>query len=305
MGRFWSPIKRIGSSFIGSVSMKTIGQRWSVFFQVIIDPWVIALTGLGIFLGFILNSQDDPEVVTALLVIISLMAGVGGAITTSHWKKITEGGTIEARGQVAVRGLKLLLVNIVGLDRRVQVYLERQKSEKKRNSVVENYLEDVIGRCTILQEEALSAVENWTDIVPVANIRTQIGIITDLTELVRSKETEISDLKSESKEAEGKDKKTIDSLNNQIQEREKELTNTRRQLAAAENSGLSGFTINTGVIPPYTINTVGVPSFTIDSPILGMAGSPAGGLILSSTCSSCGEMIDIGIGPCPKCGGAR
>ncbi len=127
--------------------MKSLKQRWTVFISLVIDPWVILLVGFAIFLVWVLESQVAPGgpetptgppavLVPTLSMIIALVAGVIGSIITTNLNRITEGRVIEARGQTAVRGLKLLLGGIAELDRRVHVYLRREDKDKLSAEVV-------------------------------------------------------------------------------------------------------------------------------------------------------------------------
>ena len=101
--------------------MKSLKQRWSVFFNLVADPWVVLLVVVALFLGWVLASQVGPTsgsppgaatpagppavLVPTLSLIIALVVGVIGSIITNNWNRITEGTVIAARGQTAVRGL--------------------------------------------------------------------------------------------------------------------------------------------------------------------------------------------------------
>ena len=56
-------------------------------------------------------------------------------------------------------------------------------------------MREIIDRCTNLQEETVNSVENWTDIIPEAEVKTEIGEISKLQAEMVEKEAEITALK--------------------------------------------------------------------------------------------------------------
>lgn len=166
--------------------MRPLKERWASFLTIIFDPLVLTFLVLTLLLGIFLKSQKEPVVIAALTIIITLISGILGAILKGKWSEITEEKVIVARGKTAVRSLKLLLSNILSLEKRVCEYLFRSQDEQAKMGqspeVIKTYLEEIIGRCRIQGEEAISSIENWTDIVPEADIRTQIGVISNLRE---------------------------------------------------------------------------------------------------------------------------
>ena len=78
-----------------------------------------------------------------------------------------------------------------------------------------NY-EESIAICSLLQEETVSSIENSTDIVPEADIKTQIGVISDLKTSIDDKEGELTHLKATLAEAQGKSEQERKALRDQL-----------------------------------------------------------------------------------------
>lgn len=270
--------------------------RWSAFLDITFDPWVLLLFTAGMVLSVVLVRQENPEAVAALTLMLSLISGVLGGLLTARWTNITDERTIVARGKVAVRSLKLLLSNLAALDRRACTYLERCKQPDPdaplNREVVVTYLEEVIGRCEVLEEEALSSIENWTDIIPEADIRTQIGVISQLKEEVGQRAADLQNLSTQLAEVQGRSEEKERELRKEMAGKEKELSRLRKDLQERQYSFGSVVDVGSG----YGIGT-------------GSLGSVSGGALnlshLTSSCNKCGYSTQgLVIGGCPKCGHA-
>jgi len=276
--------------------MAELRDRWSVFLGIVAGPWVIALVVVDGFLGWVLTLQTDPIVVSALTLVITLFAGMVGANIMNRWSGLTGESAIKARGQTAVRGLTLLVRSIAALDRRVCEYLGRHNTGELESEVVKTYLEEIIGRCRQLQEEALSAVENWTDI-PGADVKSQIGVITELADRVDVVQGEKTNLEVKLKETQGKSDKSeedVKALEAQVQEKDAELAKVQRQLAVEGSSGIGA------AISGYSLH----PSLFVS----GGSGAELDNFELLGTphkkfCSDCKKEFATWSRTCPDCGG--
>jgi DNA repair exonuclease SbcCD ATPase subunit len=114
--------------------------------------------------------------------------------------------------------------------------VEENKKKSQALETVTTYLEEVIGRCVLLEEGILSSIESWTDIIPEADVKTQIGVISELTSKVETLEQELST----SLETKGKSEEEIEKLKADRSQKEKELSELRREL--------SGRTMLTGTV---------------------------------------------------------
>lgn len=272
-------------------------SRWRAFLDIVIDPWTITLIVVSAFLVKVIVEQTDRFVVAILTVILSVVSGVLGGLLTNRWTQITGERVTVARGKVAVRSLKLLLGNIAALERRVRTYLERYQDGKRRESlndeVVTTYLEEIIGRTGVLEEETLSSIENWMDILPEADVRTQIGVISKLREELSERARDLEGLNVKLKEVAGKSEEKEETLKKQIYDKEQEITRLRKELS--EKKSVVGPIFPTGVGSVFV--SPGPGSLTLGSPLYEQ---PA------RKCQICGETIEGGTslftGSCPKCG---
>lgn len=214
--------------------MVSLKERWKAFIKIVLDPVVFVLFPITAFLTWVLVGQTDRLIVVSLTLIISLLSGVLGGVLATKWEALTEKQVVETRGRSAVRSLKLLLGNIVALERRVNGYLKRQTDESQRENqtpeVIKTYLEEVIARCLVLEDEVISSIENWTDIVPGADIKTQIGLIGELTSQIQQLMSNIQDLTSELEVTKGESREEAKRLRAEIEKKEDQLRETKREL---------------------------------------------------------------------------
>lgn len=84
------------------------GKDGAHFRQIVLDPWAVCLLLLHLFLGNRAVVQTDPQITAILTILLSLVTGVLGAVYVRRWSRLTEQQLITARGQTAVRSLKLL-----------------------------------------------------------------------------------------------------------------------------------------------------------------------------------------------------
>lgn len=216
-------------------------ERWRAFRTAVLDPWAVLLAALTVGLALAVVQLENPPAVWALTVMLSVVAGIFGGLVTSRWNVIAEEGPAVTRGKVAVRSLKLLLANIDSLEQRVSTYLERwrdaERKERLSDEVVETYLEEVIRSCGALVEGALSSIENWTDIIPEADIRTQIGVISSLKEERAELTQHLDRLMHEFEEVKGRSEEEARELRAEISDRTEELRDLNRQLRAQVPGG--------------------------------------------------------------------
>jgi hypothetical protein len=287
--------------------LKPFFTKWGVFLSITLDPMILALIILVVFLSELSVRQTeprDPVVSTALTFMLSMISSVAGAIWYDKWNTLTNGKVLTARGKMAVRGLKLLIRHLNALQQRARKYLDRYNSDKFRNQlaeeVIRTYLEEIIHNSIVLQEECLSSIENWTDIVPEEDIYTKIGTISDLNQLVEAKEIEISSLKEVQVQSDDQKKQ----LKERIAQREFEL-NVLRQGMVQISEGLTSATSPLGASPsslPPSYARLTVASLITATTALGTSD-----IYAPQKCRACGA--DLTISPligdstvCPRCG---
>jgi hypothetical protein len=225
--------------------MVPLGDRWRAFRDIVLDPWAVFLLIATIGLGGALVTQTDTLVVAVFTCIVSLTSGILGGVIAKKWSDLTEEKVIVARGKSAVRSLKLLLGNIGTLDRRVRVYLKRHAKNQgngQNHEVIKTYLEEVVDKIVVLEDEVVNAIEDWTDLVPGADVKTQIGLIRELWFEIERKEGEKQALEDELKVAREESQEEAEQLRKEIREKEKELTEARQELQQRS------ITLGTGIL---------------------------------------------------------
>lgn len=224
--------------------------QWKSFLQVLLDPWVLLLAAVAFYSGKASLGATPSSAAGALALVSSIASGLLGGRIAQRWGALTEEQVIAARGKAAVRGLKLHLGSVADLEKRSRVFLARCSG--KSNMPDASFpcgmaLEDVVGRCRLLEEQVLSSIENWTDIVPEANIKTQIGEITRLAQENDEQVEEVGRLQAALSDSKNQSVSTQQTLQAEIERKEKLLKETRRKLA--ESSSLLGpFTGSSGYV---------------------------------------------------------
>jgi hypothetical protein len=191
-------------------------------------------------------NQSNPSTssTTLFTILITLTSAVIGARVSKQWIDVTEGGILVARGKSAVRSLKLLLSTILSLDKRIDRYLAHDGI--KQSEVARLSLEEVKERCHILAEESVSSIENWTDIIPEADVKTHIGIISDLKFEFENTAKDLVSLKTELSQTKNKSEEELEKLNNAVLEKDRELSKVQRELRKkAAAFGVSGAAFDT------------------------------------------------------------
>jgi len=265
--------------------VKTLKQRWILFLDIVLDPWVLFL--LVSVIGLVILSAAIPYTIEAeltksvLTIIISVVSSLLGGIFAQKWNESTEEQVLVARGKSAIRSLKLMILNIEQIEKRVRVYLKRLSKVELNQELFKSQFEEIIEKCKILQEEGLNSIENWTDIIPEANIKTQIGIVSGLKEKANDLEGQLINYKNKIEE----DKKISDQekklLTAKISQKEKELENTKSELYNEK------FRLNES-FPSISLLNSTISSDTLVSLHL-------------NTCTSCGKQFQTYLSHQDKC----
>jgi hypothetical protein len=283
----------------------TLGQKWNDFFFVLFDPWIVFL--LLLVIGLIISTIfiTEPIVQTIITTLISVVSGLLGGIISYKWSQITEVKVLIARGKTAIRGLKLILLNIANIENRTKHYICSIDLENKEYKLIKNNFEEVIEKCNILEEEIISSIENWTDIIPeVHNLKTQIGILTEMKSKESNLELEIQKLNKELESVKEEDSDAIKALKTDLDAKVTELTLTKKKLVLKEaemDKGIfSGFTGATYYGPGIGVQGIGASG--IGTQYLGIPS-------LEKICKTCGKtFLDIyteSSTECPKCRNAK
>jgi len=253
-----------------------------------------------------IQSANTPTVTNAILtLIISLFSGLVGGILAKRWDDINETGKLITKGRSAVRGLRYLSNTIATLDRRISVHIHRCSETAEKDVLTEANFQELDILCNLIQEGAISAIEEWRDIVPeVGGLFTEIGVIGELRNQKGALEVEISEMKTRLSATEEESAEGRANLEAKLANKEKELREVRSELKQRQ------FTLSSNnlleIAPSYTALTLGTGSGKTLSAVGALPPSTIGTLLFSKTCVHCSHKfsysnVDIS-SACPNCG---
>lgn len=224
--------------------LSPLQKKRRLFGQIAFDPWVIILILVIIAFLILLFFEQNTMVVRMLTIFISIAAAILTSYASHLWSSLNEKKLTIARGKVAVRSLRHLFGNILSADRRACQFLQRFCDDPKRkivtNEVIKMYLEEIINRYEILEEETKGSIENWEDILPGESIKAQIIEITKLRKEVGQQKFEIATLEKNLAEKEGKSEKEKKQLKIKLMQKEGELSDLQIQLQTSDLPFSSG-----------------------------------------------------------------
>jgi len=275
-------------------------EEWRVASEAVVSPATLVVLISTVILGWVAINQRDGLLAAIFTLGTSVAAGILGAVIWDRWIRLTGRSVLVDKGKSAIRSLKLLWRNLNACQGRVTTYLDRRKTGVT-GDVVNTWLEEEIQRLATLQEEALDAISNWTDIIPEADVTAQLAPYRELQASVLTLKTAKEELEADLKRVSGVDTERALELNRQFRKREAELEEVKKQLAAeavrlgtSVLSGLSGppaSMVRTGLDPLQSSEIHGGPD---DVKIIGLIGR----------CEQCGEKFTtdhIGQSRCPAC----
>ncbi|WP_223495872.1 hypothetical protein [Stenotrophomonas indicatrix] len=151
---------------------------WKRFWRLVFEPWTLILLLASVALFAIGQQKLEPSVTALVQILLAVSSGVLGARVTNLLETASGKSILEARGKVAVRGLKLMLVQTAAFQRRVERFIENRQHIESHPEVTVRNFEEAVEFCRRIQEEAASAMETWVDVVPGADLSSLIGRIT-------------------------------------------------------------------------------------------------------------------------------
>jgi|GEM_PF-815913 len=286
-----------------SKSENSLKNKWSNFMKVVFDPWVLCLLIItGVFVYFS-GEVDNKSFIPLITLIISLVSGLLGGIIANRWAQMTELKVLVARGKSAVRSLKLVLLNISNVEKRTKEYINSIDNKNIEYKLIISNFEEVIEKCNILEEEIISSIENWTDIIPeVEDFKTQIGLISNMKTKQAELEIDILNLTHQITNVETEGTKQNEELQKMLADKETDLIKTKKKLKEAESK------VNTSLLGGLTsvTNSSILAGLTTSSPqsLNSLYNTSSFGF---STCTKCGKsyyrggIIDDGV--CINCKG--
>jgi len=173
------------------------------------------------------------------------------------------------------------------MNKRSDQYQADELANENQNQIILNSYKEFGDRCDSLQDETINAIEEWKDIIPEANITTDLGEIARLkTDQIKMKQ-EMTTIKRDQELERDKTDEEIESFRSKLESKGDELEKIRIELANKEK-------------------------FLASSGYSGMSATPSGSIIWKKIdddltldrCSSCGTIFARSPygGVCPSCG---
>lgn len=218
-------------------------KGWKDFIIIILDVPTLILLIATWFLIYQSNQPDLAKTTLSLyIILIMLSSAIVGGIITRKWFEITEKTIVIERGKLAVRGLKLLLNNINTLDQRLRYFLSLDNEEENEPKYVKRIYEEARQMCGVIAEETVNSIENWTDIIPEADVKSYIGTISKLSSELDMMEKESTELYLEYSSAMDKSGKDREELKKAYADKEKVISELKKELfGITTNFGVSSY----------------------------------------------------------------
>lgn len=225
--------------------MKTLGEKWGEFRTSAFEPVNLILFVALVALFFLSPPTQNGALASIIFVLITIGAAVLGARVTKQVTETDDEGAMKARGRLSVRSLSLLLRNVASLERRIHVFHDAEDHIEKHPEVTKRNYEEALGICVQLEEQVVSSIENWTDIVPEADIKTQIGVITDLRTNLEATKNDLATTRATLEREQGNAGartsnllETVNRLQGELEQQKRELRDKISSLGALSFIGL-------------------------------------------------------------------
>jgi hypothetical protein len=177
------------------VSLKS---SWNLVGKIILTPsallLLIMMTAL-IAVIFFAGSGINPVLTIMLLIMNAMIAGLFGGVISNKWFELNKHQFIKERGYTTIRDINLLLSHIFSIKKRVNIYVKRLNREEFNYDLLKSHFEEVMEKCNNLFEDTVNAIENWQDIIPEANIKTQISKVYELKKELTTRLGDLNDLR--------------------------------------------------------------------------------------------------------------
>jgi|GEM_PF-6506140 len=216
-----------------------MNARWAALARTILSPVpaiLLLLAVVSILVDVLLVGSATGAV---LVLLAALLSGVFGGSVAKEWGKLSEESATRARGQTTVRSLKLLFTNISLLQRRVAEYMARQQELQLSAEVIRTYLEEVAQRCLVINEEVISSIENWQDVLPEASVRARIGELVSLSEEAQALQSQRDALQRWAGQERDTSAEERERIRRELRAKESDLADTRKRLAQLQQRARS------------------------------------------------------------------
>ena len=223
-----------------------LNERWIIFIKIMLDPWVLVL---GASLVIIIHALQDTEgfnIHLYVILLIALLSSILGAFIIKKWIDIHNEDLVINRGKVSIKNLKLIYFNLLRTEKRIKACIRKLDKKDPAYDLTVTFFEEVIEKCHILQEECITSVSAWADVITDADAKTMLTQVFKLKDRKESLLREVHDLKKHFYESDAKDKVYDEQFERQLAQKEFDLNEVNNQLTEMENrinnSILSGMT---------------------------------------------------------------
>jgi len=209
-------------------------NRLKTIREILFYPWIFLLFIGTLVITSIMLNQTNSIVIATSAFLVSLFSGVLGGIVVKRLSMITEEKLITAKGNSAYSSLQLILSNVISLERRVRLYLQRynniEYSKKINPEVINTYFEEVIEECVKLEEKLINSIEYWTDVLPDVDIKPVLNLIRELKIEFNEKSAHLEQVINELRDTKNKSKEEISELNKGRMEITEDLLRMKKEL---------------------------------------------------------------------------
>ncbi len=223
-----------------------LNDRWITFIRIILDPWVLVL---GASLVVIIHALQDTEgfnIHLYVILLIALLSTMLGAFFIKKWIDIHNENLLVNRGKASIKNLKLIYFNLLRSEKRIKAYIRKLDKKDPAYDLTVTYFEEVIEKCHILQEECITSVSAWADVITDADAKTMLTQVYKLKDQKESLQREVYELKKNFYESDAKDKVSDEQFERQLAQKEFDLNELNNRFTEMENkinnSILSGMT---------------------------------------------------------------
>lgn len=232
-------------------------KKWLVFFAMLLDPVTSVLIGLYVILTILgcLN-KDNSAVFYFIYIASTILAGFAGSRMYKLWSDYNEINVATTRGKVAIANLALLVQNILEYKEKTRKYTDSIEGNANI-SVIRVFLEEIYSMFGILQRESINAIENWSDIIPDANIKEKIADLNEKETSLIEKYAERNKLSEELSKVKEDAFQAKKDLEEEKKQKEKEINELNKKLNEAK-SEISKSSVG-GLFPNYKIS---IPNYT-------------------------------------------
>lgn len=214
----------------------TVKNNWKALGVILLSPEILLLMLVNLALitvTFFTHQKMESYILTLIIAVIALVSVALGSFTTQRRFDLYQKDQLRARGYQAIRGMNLLLSHIFSLKKRVNVSMRRLNREEYSYELMRAYFEEIIESCNNLFEDIVNSIENWQDLIPEANLRTQVAAVNQLKNEIYQRINDLKELRKLSEKIDkdmsiddqGRIKMTIQQLEMTLTKLESELKN--------------------------------------------------------------------------------